>query len=80
MWRESASQVQENFTSPKIRKEAQGVHLSSIHSSDKVQGEIAGVCPVTKEKYLCKKENMRDIFGRNHDPSQPLDLTKERGH
>jgi hypothetical protein len=60
--------VQENFTSPNIRREAQGVCPSSIHSSDKVQGEIAGVSPLTEEKSLCKKENDRDLFGRNHNP------------
>jgi hypothetical protein len=55
--RESTSQVQENFTSPNLMREAIGVLPSSSQPSDEAQVEIVGVSPVTEEKSICKKEN-----------------------
>jgi hypothetical protein len=57
----------------------QGVRPSSRHSSDTFQGEIVGASPLIKEKSLCKKENGRYLFGRNHDPLQSSDIRKEHG-
>jgi hypothetical protein len=53
--------MQVTSLSPKLRREAQGVRLSSSHPSDKAQGVIAGVSPQREENLCLKESRMRSV-------------------